>query len=159
MDSLIKEVLEQICLVFGDGLVSVVLYGSAARAETRDVSDIDLLIICEDVPGKRSARHELLKKVRGGVRDTVNALYEQGRHVQIMPILKSREEARYHSPLYLDMVEDAKLLYDRDGFFAGVLEEIRQNLEANGARRVYVKGGGWYWDLKPGARFGERIEI
>lgn len=159
MERLIANLLRQIQCVFGDNLVSVVLYGSTARGEVTPTSDIDLLIICETLPEKRRERHNLLDEVQKGVGGDVRRLYQQGKCVQIMPIVKTREEAEYHSPLYLDMVEDAKLLYDRDGFFAGVLEDVRQKLQANRARRVYLKGGGWYWDLKPGARFGERIEI
>jgi len=76
----------------------------------------------------------------------------------ISPIYKTPEEASRLVPLYLDMVEDARLLHDRDGFFAGVLADLRRRLERLGSRRVSFKGG-WYWDLKPDARPGEVFEI
>ena len=73
-------------------------------------------------------------------------------------MLKTPEEAKRLVPLYLDMVEDAILIYDKGGFFKSVLERLRQKLEELGARRVKL-GRGWYWVLKPDAKFGEVIEI
>jgi hypothetical protein len=57
------------------------------------------------------------------------------------------------------MVEDAILLCDRDGFFASVLATMRERMQALGSRRVFLEDGSWYWDLKPGLRFGDVVEI
>jgi hypothetical protein len=70
-------------------------------------------------------------------------------------VVKSPEEARYHSPLYLDIVEDGILILDRGGLVAAVLAAMR----ALGSRRVHLPDGSWYWDLKPDFRFGEVVEI
>ena len=56
------------------------------------------------------------------------------------------------------MVEDARILFDRDGFFAAVLERLRARLEALGARRVW-RGNAWFWDLKPDYVPGEVFEL
>jgi hypothetical protein len=74
-------------------------------------------------------------------------------------VTKSPEEARYRSPLYLDLVEDAVLLVDRDGFFQAVLDGMRARMRELGSRRVVLPDGSWYWDLKPDFRFGEVVEI
>jgi hypothetical protein len=70
-------------------------------------------------------------------------------------VVKSREEGLHRAPLYLDMVEDGVLLLDRDGFFAAVLDGLRQL----GSRRVVLPDGSWYWILKSDYRFGEEIEL
>jgi hypothetical protein len=69
------------------------------------------------------------------------------------------DEATYRSPLYLDLTTDARLLLDRGGFFAGVLDGLRARMRELGTRRVELPGGGWYWDLKPGMRVGEVVEL
>lgn len=61
-------------------------------------------------------------------------------------------------PLYLDMTEDAQLLYDRDAFFAGILDRVRTSLKRLGSRRIR-KGKTWYWDLKPDFKRGDVIEM
>lgn len=61
-------------------------------------------------------------------------------------------------PLYLDMTEDAILLRDEGGFFAGVLGRLRDRLRQLGAVRRRM-GQLRYWDLKPDLVAGERIEL
>ena len=70
------------------------------------------------------------------------------------PIFKTPEEVEAGSPLFLDMVEDARILHDPDGFLAGYLERLRRRLAELGARRVPWQGG-WYWELKPDLKPGE----
>ncbi len=74
-------------------------------------------------------------------------------------IIKTRDEARYRSPLYLDMVEDAVLILDRERFFEEVLAGMRSRMRELGSRRVHLPDGSWYWDLKPDFRWGEVVEI
>ena len=56
------------------------------------------------------------------------------------------------------MVEDARVLYDRNGFFANELTRLRSKLTQLGAKRVW-KGNVWYWDLKPDYRPGEVFDL
>jgi len=157
--SLLERLLEELKAYFEDELVSVILFGSFARGDfTRD-SDIDLLIVVEDLPRSFLQRDRLFIEIERRIKGGFGFLREKGYMCQFMPILKTKEEAAYHSPLYLDIVEDGKVLYDKDNFFSKVAGEIRQRLSELGARRNYLKGGGWYWDLKPDYRYGDKIEI
>jgi len=61
--------------------------------------------------------------------------------------------------LFLDMTEDAVILYDKDRFLERVLTEFKAELLRLGAKRVFVDKENWYWDLKPGYRFGEKIMV
>jgi hypothetical protein len=85
-------------------------------------------------------------------------LYSKGYYPSFSPILKTVEEARRLSPVYLDMVDDAFVLYDVGGFFKSVLDKLREALRKLGARRVVV-GSRWYWDLKPEFKYGDEIVI
>ena len=58
----------------------------------------------------------------------------------------------------LDMVTDARILYDKADFFKGILEKLRMELNSLHAKRKRV-GKKWYWDLKPDYRLGEEIRI
>lgn len=144
---------------FQDNLVSVVLFGSVARGEAGELSDVDLLIVCEELPGSRWKRYALFNQALAALKGRLEDLAREHYHPEFRPILKTRAEAEARTPLYLDMVEDARVLYDRDGFFSGVLDGLRRRLAQLGARRVYLEDGSWYWDLKPDYRFGEIFEI
>lgn len=132
--------------------------GSVARGECHKDSDVDLLVIAEELPKSRFARNDLLRQQLEALRDEILSLEEKGYHPRFSWLAKTRQEAEYHSPLYLDMTEDAIILYDKGAFFQGVLDEMRARMREYGSRRVWVKGG-WYWDLKPDYKYGDIIEI
>ncbi len=142
----------------GRSLVSVVLFGSVARGEATSHSDVDLLVVVEELPRPRLARHAVLSAADEAVEPLLDALRREGVLTDVHPVLKTPEEAQRMRLLYLDMVEDAVLLYDRDGFFHQVLARVRESLKRLGARRVRL-GRTWYWDLKPDYRPGEVFEL
>ncbi len=142
----------------GDRLVSVVLFGSVARGEAGPDSDVDLLIVGEGFPPGRFARLRLLEEADRAFEPELEALRGRGIHTRLSRVIKTRAEAGRTVPLYLDLVEDAHLLYDRDGFFAGVLVRLRRRLAELGAERRTL-GRVRYWVLKPDLAPGEIVEL
>ncbi len=143
---------------FGSRLVSVVLYGSVARGEASAASDIDLLVVAESLPEGRHARNTILDEIDQAFLPVLTEWHRQKYYVDLSVLLFTPAEARRMRPLYLDLVEDAILLYDRDHFFATILKQLRRRLESLGARRLQM-GHLRYWDLKPDYQWGERITI
>jgi len=144
---------------WGDNLVSVVLYGSVGRGDAGPDSDVDLFIVAEELPRSISARHDQVRPAYEALRGRIRQLQERGFNADISWIVKTRTEADRRSPLYLDMTEDAILLYDKEGFFAQVLERMRARLRELGSRRIWMDDKRWYWDLKPDYRYPERFEL
>ncbi len=142
----------------GDRLVSVVLFGSAARGDASATSDIDLLIVAADLPAGQFARKRLLAAADATFECELEAAAAAGVDTRLARIVRTPQEAARVIPLYLDLTEDAVLLHDRDGFFAGVLDRVRTSLRRLGSRRIRT-GNTWYWDLKPDFKPGDAIEI
>jgi len=138
----------------GPRLWAIVLFGSVARGEATGTSDIDLLVVAEAFPRRLAARRQELLALYAPVREARGLPW-----VEWNLATKTPGEARATSPLYLDMVEDARLLFDRDGFFAGVLDRLRARMRELGTRKVVLPDGSWYWDLRPGFRFGDEVEL
>lgn len=144
--------------VLGDALISVVLYGSVARGSATGGSDIDLVIIVKDLPAGQLKRKEILADADKETEPALEELRRDGIDASFSRILKTPDEASSITPLYLDLVEDAILLFDRDGFFYSILSRLRQRLRSLGARRV-SSGRILYWDLKPDFKAGERFSL
>ncbi len=143
---------------FGDNLVSVVLYGSVARGGYRPDSDIDLLLVFEELPHSTYDRFNLVVGLKREVEQEVPQRLAEGQFHGFSAILRTREEARRTKPYYIDMTDDAILLYDRDDFFKGVLDRLRARMRELGSKKIYV-GDKWYWILKPDLEFGEEFEL
>ncbi|MDI9620023.1 MAG: nucleotidyltransferase domain-containing protein [Candidatus Nezhaarchaeota archaeon] len=156
--ALLSKLLERALEVLGEKLVSFVVYGSVARGEAERDSDVDLLLVVDGLPRSRLRRQELFMEVEEGVQAEVEKLRAEGYNVDFSPIIKTPGEAAVFSPVYLDMVEDAVILHDKDGFFRGVLDRLRGRLRDLGAERVRL-GKRWYWRLKRDYKFGEVIEV
>jgi len=137
--------------------LKIILFGSYIKPETKNPSDLDILIVADNLPDRYN-RFKLFEKAEGYTRELIKELRKEGYHIFISPIIKSREEAERFSPLYLDLVEDAIILYDENGFFRKVLDRLKMRLKELGAKRVWI-GKKWYWILKEKYRFGEVIEI
>ena len=73
-------------------------------------------------------------------------------------MFKTPAEVGRGSPLFLDMIDDGRILYDPSGFWKRYMAAFQARLRRLGARRIY-KGEKWYWDLKPDYKAGEIFEI
>lgn len=144
--------------VVGDNLVSVVLFGSIARGEAHAGSDIDLLIVCRQLPHGTFLRQAVVEPVRRQLQTELDHLWQQGYSIDFTEHLKNKEEAAQTRLLYLDMTEEAVILFDRDTFFANILERLRTHLQQTGAQRRKL-GTIRYWDLKPDFKSGEVVTL
>ncbi|MEN2985996.1 MAG: nucleotidyltransferase domain-containing protein [Thermodesulfovibrionaceae bacterium] len=155
---LINLLLRELKVFYQERLVSVVLFGSVARETQRFDSDIDLLIVVEDLPKGRLKRTMEFMEIEEKIQDFLKDLEKIGINTYLSPVLKTPEEVKIGSPLFLDLVEDAKILYDREDFFKKELEKIKEKLKSLGAKRYWL-GNAWYWVLKPDIKPGETIKL
>jgi len=155
---LLQDLTLQVRQHYGDNLVSLVVFGSVARGTPGMESDVDLLIICRHFPQGRRRRVETFLPIEDRLAPVLEKLKQQGIHTYLSPIFKTVDEARRGSILFLDMTQDAVILYDQDGFFATLMERWRKRLTKLGAKRIWSDTG-WYWDLKPDYRWGEVVEL
>ena len=155
---LLEDMKTEVARHYGKRLVSLVVYGSVGRGTPRPDSDLDILIVADPLPDGRMKRVQEFKAVKDALRRRLRALQQQGVFTTIAPVFKTREEVRRGSLLFLDMIDDGKILYDQAQFWQTYLSDFRERLERLGARKVF-QGDRWYWDLKPDYKPGEIFEI
>jgi predicted nucleotidyltransferase len=147
------------CLeVYGARLASAAVFGSVARGTMRPDSDIDLLLVIEDLPKGRMPRVREFEAVESRLEPLLAESARHGIHTTLSPAFKTPRELEYGSPLFLDMTQEVLILHDPSGMLRGYLEKLRARLQALGARRI-PKGGGYYWLLKPDLKPGEDFTL
>ncbi|MGB9728555.1 MAG: nucleotidyltransferase domain-containing protein [Thermoprotei archaeon] len=156
-NEILKALINELLNYFGDKFISLIVFGSVARGEADKNSDIDILLVIKDLPKTRFERQELFMKIEDKIENILNKLYEKNYLIDFSPILKTPEEASKITPLYLDMVEDAVIAFDR-AFFVNILVSLKKKLDELGAQRIR-SGKKWYWVLKKDYKFGEVINI
>jgi uncharacterized protein len=157
-DVLLDALLQACHRHYGRRLVSLAVFGSVGRGTPRHDSDIDLLIVAEPLPDGRLARAAAFQAVERELGAALAGARRAGLSPVLSPVFKTPAEVDQGSPLFLDMVDDARVLHDSGDFLKGALERLRQRLARLGARRIW-KGNAWIWDLKPDYRPGEVFEL
>ncbi len=157
-DALLDDTLAACRGHYGSRLVSLAVFGSVGRGTPHSDSDVDLLVVAEDLPKGRLPRADDFAAVEHAVAPQLDEAHRHGVHPTLSPIFKTPAEVIAGSPLFLDMLDDARILHDRDGFLAGAFEDFAGRLARLGARRIW-RGNAWYWDLKPDYKPGEVFEL
>jgi predicted nucleotidyltransferase len=145
--------------IYAERLRGVYLFGSAARGQLDEDSDIDILIISNDFQGSVGQRLERLLAVEDAVQEELRWLREQGIRTGLSFYPLRPAEAERLPDLFLDLTEDAAILYDEGRFLQTLLLELKARLLRQGATRTFIDRERWYWDLKPDYKFGETVEI
>ena len=156
--SIVERLLAECKEFYGERLVSLCLYGSVARETMNYASDVDFLLVVDRLPDGRISRVQEFSRVEDNLRSAMAAARQSGFFIEFSPVFKTPAEVRQGSLLFLDLLEDGKILFDKDAFLKSYLGSWGEKLRAQGARRV-VKGETWYWILKDPYRVGEEIEL
>ncbi|BFH74658.1 nucleotidyltransferase domain-containing protein [Sulfurisphaera javensis] len=131
-DSLVNAFLK----VYGDNLVSIVLFGSYSRGDQRKDSDIDLLVVLNKIENRYNIVTKIVEVDKILEEGFYKELREKGYEGVVMPIFLDVKGATRFRPLYLDIVFDAIILYDKDNIMKETFERIRKRLEELGAVRI-----------------------
>jgi predicted nucleotidyltransferase len=157
-ESLLVHLLAACRQYYGPRLVSVAVYGSVGRGTPHPDSDLDVLIVADSLPNGRLQRVAEFRAVEAVLAPHLSEAQTTGLTPVVSPVFKTPAEARQGSPLFLDMIEDARVLYDRDNFLQKTLAQFKARLDHLGARRIW-RGNAWFWDLKPDYKPGEVFEL
>jgi hypothetical protein len=159
-----RPIIHQYCNLlqqhFGNRLVSVAVFGSVAQGTAKiNQSDIDVLIVVDGWTDDVWLRIRELMEVEKELSLTpeyrtlsVNGIWTS---IQNYP-LSSKEATHFHR-VYLDMIHNRAIVYDREKRMETYLEELRQKLKQLGSYKVINPDGTWYWVLKPDLKAGEDL--
>lgn len=144
--------------VYGPRLRGLVVFGSVARRRLRPDSDIDLLVVAEDLPRGRLARMDEFAAVDALVAPALAEARGRGVHTWLSPLVRTLDELDQSGFLLFDIACDGQVHLDTDGEIAHHLADVRERLRRRGARRVTASGDR-YWMLEPDVRPGDVVVL
>lgn len=135
---MLDRITKDIKSLFGKNLISIVLFGSCAAGRQEDTSDIDILVVADNLPSSRKEKSEMIFSIS-------KKYLLRGKTVSI--ILRSGEEIKngfeYYNPLLLSISENYKLLYDQERFFLSLMKDIKNKI----ARKEIQKFADFSWRI------------
>jgi predicted nucleotidyltransferase len=156
--TLLKRLVALLRGAIGDELLSVALFGSVARGKAGKESDIDLLVIYE---GDRRRVEKVFQETVFALREDegYKELQAKGYRPDAFPVFMNTGKLRRHPWLLLDVADHGIILLDKGRVLKKELRKIKKRLRELGSKKVVLKDGTWYWDLKPDWKPGEVIEL
>lgn len=157
-EKLLAELAGAVTEVYGERLHALAIYGSVARGTMRPDSDVDLLLVAEPLPKGRLARVTEFDAVEARMQAPLAEAKRHGVDAFLSPVFKTPAELHRGSFLFLDMTDQARILFDRDACLESYLADLAARLRAMGAQRI-SSGGGYYWRLTPTFKPGDKIVL
>lgn len=126
-------------------VAGLILFGSAARGESDGRSDLDLLILWEDVDLPLRERYIMFYEL-------ASRYFKVDKGLTVLDVEYARFiNLKKVNPLFLNIIFDAIVLYDKYGKLGSFVSEARRKLAETGLKRVR-RGRFYYWVLpRPGA--------
>ena len=139
----LRECTSELEKLLGDELVGLVLFGSWARVEAREDSDVDVFVVLKSLRGveARAAVYKVVSRSVGRAVTLVDARADE--------LFKDELEL---TPLLLNILVDGIVVYDRTGRLAELAAKARQLVEAEGLAKYRTPDGKYGWkrlDGKP----------
>lgn len=142
-----------------NALISVLLFGSVARGEAGESSDIDILIIAKKFGSE--GRFEVFNAIEKDLKtlDEYQELKDNKLGTLISPVPLTPSEVENNPSILLDMVTDGIILYDVDDFIENKMKSLRKKLKKMGSKKIFLDDKRYFWDLKPDYKLGEVVVI
>lgn len=155
--SVVSTLVDRAKQYYGDRLVGILQFGSTVN-QIKPVTDLDLLIVVDNLSPDRHLRDQEWLKVEVLLEGELHLAQSEGLHLALSPIIKTPNEASHFQSYYLDFPDCSVVLFDPSHFVEKLIERTRDYIRESGAVRKQV-GSLWYWDLAPGATYKDIRKI
>ena len=134
---IISELTEILKQKFNQDLLAIVLFGSIVKGNFTATSDIDVLVVCENL----IKDWRVLDKMTLELTEEIELKYATSIHM----VLVSKDEISHSiesvSPLMLEIYEANEVIYEKDSFFTQLLNDFEKNLK--NLHAIKIEKGVW----------------
>ena len=157
-ENVVNHLRDAIIECYNKRLISICVFGSVGRGTPGPSSDIDILIVANPLPKGRVRRVQEFEKVEETLYPMIKQAMKKDIFIEISPVIKTPSEMNQGSWLFLDIIEDGKILYDYNNFLFNYFKKLKDKLNQLGSKRI-KQGESWFWILKETLKPGEVIDI
>lgn len=126
---------------YGDNLLGVALFGSAARGDLTTSSDIDLVIVL------RNNRYPMRKRVQEFWENIGEDITLIGYSFILSPLIYTLEEFQHICPFFLGFLEGLEILFEKDYSFSKLMQKLQEYLKS-GKIKPRKLSGRLYWQYE-----------
>lgn len=155
---LIEKLRDETLKFYGERLVSLAIFGSVASETMLPDSDLDLFICVEGLPRGRRSRLEEFMEIEDRMGAELLELRTVGINTSLSPVIKTPEETRLGSLIFIDMTDNVRIVYDKDSFLRIYLNSLKNKLLKLGSRKIKL-GSAWFWDLIPDYKSVRKVDL
>ena len=116
-------------------VMGIMLFGSVARGLYRKDSDIDVLIA---IRGNAINCIDEIEESIDGVEELRAPLVQMGFYLRIRPLILSLEDLKIFRPIYLSIVDEGVILFERRDALTNFMTDIKRDIKW---RREIAEGG------------------
>ena len=145
----ISRFCEELLVRYGDDIMGLLVFGSVARGDWNEDSDIDLLIVLREFGKSRRDVLRDMNDLRGEMRESKE--YKECVSAGQYPILEiypvESDDAGRFRRMYLDALTEGIVVFERENILSDLIERFKERLKEMGARRIEIPTKGHYWVL------------
>ena len=139
MQTDIKEKITEKLINMSFEIKAVVLYGSYARKTHEEDSDIDILIVSDQVNPKRHRRGKEITIIKGSIALRLPL------DILLLTSTECLLNFRNCNLLFLDIAWEGIVLLDEDDFLKGLIEEAKEYISERGIKKF---DDGWIFPVQ-----------
>jgi predicted nucleotidyltransferase len=131
----------------GNNYLACIQFGSTTRPPLKKETDIDLLIVFENLPKTKVARSKIINSFEIEFEPLLGEFRATNGH-NLYPsiILKEFRELTHVAPYMLDMVTFHGIVYQKSNEATWLLQKIKEWMDFHQSKRIEY-GNLWYWML------------
>ena len=134
---IISELISILKQKFNQDLLAIVLFGSIVKGNYTTTSDIDVLVVCENLIKDWRARDKMTLELT----EEIELKYATSIHMALVSKKEISHSIESVSPLMLEIYETNEVIYEKENFFTQLLSNFGKNLK--NLHAIKIEKGVW----------------
>ena len=133
----LKHIVDRIKNRLGDGVLSIVLFGSMTREDFTESSDIDVLVIARNLPDDWRDKDKIILELA-----EIGSDHRRPVHITLTDEYEMNASIEQGAPLVFGLHDANRVIFGRDRFFEKLMEQFEDNMKRWGVKKI--GNGEWF---------------